>query len=1004
MLLNELLRISTNFIWKNPDKVRLYEGNVDSIEVEQYLLAVQGNLTFDLIHKFDEEVFLAMGIDEQIATEYANNQYSIPLDIRDACTKNQISYILENYEERNNYYRMLSGLPDLEDDTFLYNKDYPDISDDITPIHLLDTSQLYTLEALGYFDKLLEQYPDKKYLMHLTSKRIDVYTARQSEDYSILWITGSGYGSLISEFKDMYNLNRQMVLNVYYTRSMNKNNENYGGFIGLVILFSTLIHMNQKFLDTDITRDFFDEESLKYVYDSYGVPFYSSIPMEFHKKIVKNINILISHKGSTRVFYDLFDIFGFNSTGIFEYYLLKTHKFDEDGKPIFVKNEDGSYDYKSMYDVKFSKVLLYNDPSTEIKDSRNHIEYERIVANDPYWITDKELIDKLYEEEYNYIESKYLGVQTTFNLMKILYETTYYLKMIIDNRTLLQATVIYNSNINANCNLFDLVIYTCALVCHKYGYTGNIPSNPHEIGKLMGFNFKEDLVVLKKSISENKYLKEDSTLLSYLETMQVDSLDSIKKVFSNFTALKKYLTNKMADTDIADEYWAYYELYKTMMYSEYVDGVFVRTDGVPAETFLDLLKDINLPLYNRLMNNDDLDMSSELSDTLYLLKNSCDQLENLEYADSVNIDSILVYLFKLLDFFKSAKADLVGYEVVYSLIDNGENIMKLMNMITYIFDNHTLDPQYSIIDELDEVICFINDKMTLVSKLESLLGEIVLEESKTQVTDLIDYLTDEIKTISQIIYLTSNKVMMYDVIDDTTEAFLLEPDKLPFRDAVGILHDNLKAFIQYVLSDEGLMLSSKIFRISDFVFTNDATSIDKMMFETRLIDVTRSRPIRGTFTMGDDSIRNIVEISIESDEFKLLFLDVLKEAVESYGISHDMYVGDIMQSIYQTIHNVKAGIGFVDSMYVYHHALLHSLLINNMGYFNDYIKSVCMRHFINEHCLLTDVILSNMEKVPRVKDDCYLYEDIRKEKDDSTVYSNTRFSDKLVLKYERFEE
>ena len=75
-----------------------------------------------------------------------------------------------------------------------------------------------------------------------------------------------------------------------------------------------------------------------------------------------------------------------------------------------------------------------------------------------------------------------------------------------------------------------------------------------------------------------------------------------------------------------------------------------------------------------------------------------------------------------------------------------------------------------------------------------------------------------------------------------------------------------------------------------------------------------------------------------------------------------------------------------------------------MGYFNDYIKSVCMRHFINEHCLLTDVILSNMEKVPRVKDDCYLYEDIRKEKDDSTVYSNTRFSDKLVLKYERFEE
>lgn len=1000
ILLNELLRISTNFIWKNPDKVNLYEGNVDSIEVEQYILAVQGHLTFDLIHKFDEEVFLSMGINEQYAIAYANNKYGIPEDLKDTCTKKQISYIIENYEERNNYYRMLAGLPNLEDDEFLYNTDHPNISDSITPIHLLDVSQLYALESIGYIDKLIAQYPDKKYLIYLASKKIDVYTARQSDDYSILWITGSGYDSLVSEFRDAYNLNRSMVLNIYFSKTLNKSNEHYGGFIGLVILFSTLIHMNQRVLDTDITRDFFDEESLKCVYDSYGVPFYSSIPMKFHKKIVKNINILISHKGSTRVFYDLFDIFGFNSAGIFEYYLLKTHKFDENGKPIFVKNKDGSYDYKSMYDVKFAKVLLYNNPSSEMRDTRNHIKYNKIVDGDPYWISDAEVINKLYAEEYNYIESKYMGVQTTFNLMKILYETTYYLKMIIDNRELLKATVIYNNSTNSNCNLFDLVIYACALVCDKYGYAGNIPTNPHEIGKLMGFNFKENLITLKENINKNEYLKNDSQLMQYLETMRVDSLESIQKVFSNLTMLKKYLTNKMCDTDIVDEYWAYYELYKTIMYSEYVDSVFTKSDGEPAETFLDLLKDINVSLYHRIAS-DNLDMDMELSDTLYLLKTSCNQLEHIEYSDNINIDSILEYIFKLLEFFKSAKADLTGYEVVYSLIDNGENIMKLMNIITFINDDHTSDPQCSIFQDLEGLIWFINDKMNLVAGLVQLADEMVREDSYMNITDLIEYLTDEIKLFSQIVYLGSEKILLCDIVVSNDEAFLLEPDKFIFSDSVNVLHDVLKSFVKYILTDDGLLLSSKICNISDFIYGKDITT-DKIDFESKLIEMCRLRPVESGFMM-EDSITHRIEIDLDSDSFKIQFLDILKKIVESFGVQYDIYVKDIMQSIYQTIHNVEVGIGFIDSMYVYHHALLHSIIKDNEIYFKDRVKSIYLRHFFNENLLLTES-LSKLDKKSVTGGGYYLYGDFDKIKDNTKSYDNTQLFDSISLRFERYEE
>ena len=78
-----------------------------------------------------------------------------------------------------------------------------------------------------------------------------------------------------------------MIVNIFYQKIMVSNNSDYIGFVGLMILFQTLLQMHRKFLDTDITRDFYDEDSLRLVYDSYDVPYYASIPIEYHKRIVR---------------------------------------------------------------------------------------------------------------------------------------------------------------------------------------------------------------------------------------------------------------------------------------------------------------------------------------------------------------------------------------------------------------------------------------------------------------------------------------------------------------------------------------------------------------------------------------------------------------------------------------------------------------------------------------------------------------------------------------------
>lgn len=905
---DELLRISSNIIWKNPMRTISGEMSENSIYVEQYILSRQGRLTFSLVEQFSEDVLLSLGLDNELIASCMDNSYNIPVTLRELAVERQMEYNINNYEERNNYYRMLNGLPDIEEteNEWFYNTSYPNISEADIPIHKLDSSQLYALESAGFIDDLISKNPKKEYLKHLTSKKIDIYTARQSNDYSILWITTSNYTNLLQDFIDTYDQCRYMIINVFYQKIMTNSNESYIGFIGLMILFQTILQMHRKFLDTDITRDFYDEDSLRQVYDSYNVPFFTSIPIEFHKKIVKNINVLLSHKGSTRVFYDLFDIFGLDNMAVFEFYMMKVHRF-KDGKPVFYYNEDGSLNKKEMYEIKFGKVQLYNDPTSEMQEPRNQITYEDLIRNDPYWINDKALLDKIYEEDFNYMESKYLGIQTTFNLMKIIYETSYYLKMIIDNREFLSYTTVYNSSIHSETNLFDLVIYTCSLMMKKYGYEGNIPTDIHSIGSVMGFNFQQNLKVLKENISSNDYLKNDSVLIKYLETMDVSSLDSVKRVYSNLTDLRSYIVRKMSYTDDVSVYWAYYELYQLIMYSEYTRESFKKSNGKTAETFDDLLKDISPDLYLKLEELSDSDIDEELSDSLYLLKNSCNTLSHIQYSNSFTIDTLIEYLFKLLDFFKSAKADLTGYELVFSLISSAENIIKFMNVITYIYDDHSSDPQYSIIDELSDLIWLIKDRNNLLDKFK-LISKMNYTWDSTIIHDIIEYLEDQLKMISEVITsLYSSQIFIEEL--STEEINILGDDSIDQKDQLHLLWDKIAEILKFVIDDEHILFD-KLIHITDII--GNGLSIDEKISLMVKISITEFIKFKKEYILNDKISMNIDSYKLESItpilhylitaindnnyiNLNIKFNDNIKSLSESYNKMSSLY--DLFENI-----------------------------------------------------------------------------------------------------------
>lgn len=958
LVLSELLRISSGIVWKNPKLALAGEENVDQIYVEQYKLAKQGKLTFELIYKFDEEALISAGLSEELAVQGSELPVYIPENMRDRCTQFQIQYIIDNYIEKNNYYRMLNGLPDLDDTSYVYNTKYPDIGDPGKPIHEYDISDLYALNSNGYIQELIEANPNKKYLEYLLDKRIDIITARTSDDFSILYLPSSEYENLLSEFKETYNVCRFMTLNVYYYKSMDKSNTDYTGFVGMIILFATLNQMHRKMLDADITREFFDEDSLRYVYDSYGVPYYSSIPVEYHKKIVKNMNILISHKGSTNVFYDVFNIFGFDAMNVFEYYMMKVHKFDEHGKPIFEYNEDGSYDLKKMYDVYFAKVKLYDDPTSEMKDNKNKVGYNELIRNDAYWINDSDLINKIYSEEYNYMESKYLGIQTMFNLMKILYESAYYIKFIIDNRKTLERTAIYNNNTHTYSNLFELVIYTCALISKKYGFAGNIPSDPHEIGKVMGFNFVDSISTIKNNISENDYLKNDNTLLEYLKTLNVYSLESVNKVYTNLTELRKYLVNKMAETDNVDVYWSYYELYQTLMYSEYVENVFVKDDGEMAESFEDLLSNISPSLYTRYNQDTLYNIDDELSDTLYLLQSSCNKLKYFQYSDSVNIDTIIEYMFKLLEFFKSAKADLTGYEVIYSLVSNSDNILKLMNIIDRITDDYTSDPQYSKFEELADLIHIVRDYIKIRDSYW-LYDNLESEQHKELLIDMIDHFDSYIHSISYIIYDIVSELDFREVIS-IKDSIKLSGDPLTFNDSVTLLHDEIAEIMKYLLEDE-FPLKSEIIRITESIFGNEFRSDSSIQFMTKLMIISSLK--LKDYIKFDDWIGNEMTISI-CENAKNIYSDFINSWISEEGYDTELISTDTINKVIDILKIGKSEMNLIDNVTIENITLLYSDIEKNSIVYYDKIFEPYIRSYIDSIHSYDDILYKSMDFHP----------------------------------------
>jgi hypothetical protein len=124
------------------------------------------------------------------------------------------------------------------------------------------------------------------------------------------------------------------------------------------------------------------------------------------------------------------------------------------------------------------------------------VEYKDITVPDPYWYEDSKLFNMVWETEYNFVESKYLGLAISYSLTEMMFDNILLVKMILEKEKELQDIRVTLLKITGSLEVpvFDVIILLICLTAAKHNLTGEIVSIPTQVTDVLDYmsNIEDD--------------------------------------------------------------------------------------------------------------------------------------------------------------------------------------------------------------------------------------------------------------------------------------------------------------------------------------------------------------------------------------------------------------------------------------------------------------------------------------------------------------------------------
>lgn len=396
------------------------------------------------------------------------------------------------------------------------------------------------------------------------------------------------------------------------------------------------------------------------------------------------------------------------------------------------------YDYEKMFEIYFQATdIMERNVISTLENKYNKYHYDSVVADDVYWWETEELKKELYEREYNFIDTKYISITVMQNLTKLLYETSYYLNLILDhkNTTTPLEQRIFNADTmkygtdylyitldrisTVPVSIFDTVMILCALVSKKNGMKGNIiVESPSKIMSVMGFNFEANFNLIRENITKYKRIFKNQEVLKYLDLLDIKTVKDIDTLFNNFKNFAEFCSDMIANTNDINEYKAYKELFKVITVRKDSVELFKMSNGNIATTYLEYLYD-KLPVIAEFIDGLHKDKTGVYIE--HAIGKLNELIPEIEYMNTLNgtNNNIVQAIQSLINFFKSYTVDLRTLNIMY-MFDN-----KMLNKI-YMID----DPRLFINFFPSEVLLTYNDVVKPVVRFDKQDNLIIYDPSE----------------------------------------------------------------------------------------------------------------------------------------------------------------------------------------------------------------------------------------------------------------------------------
>ena len=710
-IMSDIRNITENVIIKYSNEAEKYETLSSQREADRYITAMLERDIFTSHKRYDRDAIAKAGITNLNDLENCyNDKWQIPHNKRELVLKYQREITINEYVEQNDYYRVLIGKPpmDTPEEEFIYlteaQMEYYKI-DEVRPIHDYPQEIQIKLERV-VIPELITLYPDREYLKHMGSKAVNLVRAREAKNFEIIFTDVVLDNVFLRAFFETYDFSREYFMSVIYNEALTGRYELYDNFIAMNIMIMTIQRMIVDTIKTAIDRDFYDIVNLKKFFDCYGVPFFEELPLDYQRSIVKNMNMLIRKKSTDSCLYDITNVLMLNNVNIYKYYLVKERLLDDEGNPIIqyktvyddYGNEIQELDYEAMYDFYFQSTDIY-EPNVivAIENKANKYHYNEVTDEDVHWWEDDDLLKEKYERQYNFIETKYLGVNIMQNLTRLIYDTVYFIHLLVDNKdtTTPMETRILNSDAMKTgtdyiylqldrftpvpVSIFDAVVIMSALVCKKNGMKGNIiTQHAGKILSVLGFNFEANFELIRNAINKYKYHFRDKSILKYLDLLDIKRVEDIEILYNNFLNFAEFCKERIAHTEDIREYRAYKELFKVFTVREEVGNAFTMSNGEIAETYMEYLYDKlpNIAQYIDSLHKDKLGVYID-----HVLGRLNELIPDLEYVTSINgtNNNVMNALVAMINFFKSYTTDLRNLTVLYYLDDKFYNKIRMVH-------------------------------------------------------------------------------------------------------------------------------------------------------------------------------------------------------------------------------------------------------------------------------------------------------------------------------------